>query len=149
MHQMDVVTAYLYGLLDSTIYMKAPPELIKRQTYNIQGEHQRTKENQITFTSQPFTTTTPQEVRTGHGQKVPEASRSRPIVLPKSGPIVPLKHKSISLAKNGYAIQIMRSLYGLKQSGRMWYQRFRDEMMIMGFTNEDIAPFLFIKKHDR
>ena len=35
MRQMDVVTAYLYGLLDSTIYMKAPPKLIKRQTYNI------------------------------------------------------------------------------------------------------------------
>ncbi|CAM6082427.1 unnamed protein product [Calypogeia fissa] len=35
MHQMDVVTAYLYGLLDTLIYMKAPPELITRNIYHI------------------------------------------------------------------------------------------------------------------
>ena len=158
MHQMDVVTAYLYGLLDSTIYMKAPPELIKRQRYHIKGEHIQTRKDPITFTSQPFTTKRPPEERTGHGPIVPEILRSGPIVpqalrsgtivLPRSGPFVPPRHKSISLAKNGYAVQIMRSLYGLKRSGRMWYQRFRDEMLTMGFTNEDIAPCLFIKKHD-
>jgi hypothetical protein len=29
MHQMDIVTAYLYGHLDKKIYMEAPPELIQ------------------------------------------------------------------------------------------------------------------------
>jgi hypothetical protein len=33
MRQMDVVTAYLYGLLDTSIYMKAPTELIKSLAY--------------------------------------------------------------------------------------------------------------------
>lgn len=28
MHLMDVVIAYLYGILDTKIYMKAPPELL-------------------------------------------------------------------------------------------------------------------------
>jgi hypothetical protein len=39
MHQLDVVTLYLYGLLDTTIYMKAPSELISRATFHIQREH--------------------------------------------------------------------------------------------------------------
>jgi hypothetical protein len=37
-------------------------------------------------------------------------------------------------------------MYGLKQGGWIWYQRCRDEMLAMGFHNEDIAPYLFIKK---
>lgn len=36
MHQMDVVTAYLYGELDKVIYMEAPPELIDRVNYHSQ-----------------------------------------------------------------------------------------------------------------
>jgi hypothetical protein len=38
MHLMDVVTAYLYGILNTQIYMKAPLELIKRVAFHIQGE---------------------------------------------------------------------------------------------------------------
>lgn len=38
MHPMDVVTAYLYRILDTEIYMKAPLGLIKRVTFHIQGE---------------------------------------------------------------------------------------------------------------
>jgi hypothetical protein len=34
MHQMDIVTAYLYGTLDKTIYMQAPPELVQRINYH-------------------------------------------------------------------------------------------------------------------
>jgi hypothetical protein len=37
-HLMDVVTAYLYGTLDTEIYMLAPPELIKRVQFHVQGE---------------------------------------------------------------------------------------------------------------
>nr|GEY93163.1 retrovirus-related Pol polyprotein from transposon TNT 1-94 [Tanacetum cinerariifolium] len=57
---MDVVTAYLYGSLDSDIYMKIP-----------------------------------------EGLKMPEACKSKPHEM--------------------FLIKMKRSLYGLKQSGRMWY----------------------------
>jgi hypothetical protein len=38
MHLMDVVMAYLYGVLDTKIYMKAPPKLISRAAFHIKGE---------------------------------------------------------------------------------------------------------------
>ena len=38
MHLMDVVTIYLYGILDTKIYMKAPPELITHAAFHIKGE---------------------------------------------------------------------------------------------------------------
>lgn len=38
MHLMDVVIAYLYGILDTKIYMKAPPELLQRIAFHVQGE---------------------------------------------------------------------------------------------------------------
>ena len=60
MYMMDVVTAYLYGSLDSDIYMKIP-----------------------------------------EGLKMPEALRSK--------------------SKGVCSVKLQRSLYGLKQSGRMWY----------------------------
>ncbi|KAD4585160.1 hypothetical protein E3N88_22761 [Mikania micrantha] len=65
MRLMDVVTAYLYGSLDSDIYMKIP-----------------------------------------EGFKIPEALGSKP--------------------KEMCSIKLQRSLYGLKQSGRMWYNRLSD-----------------------
>ena len=57
---MDVVTAYLYGSLDSDIYMKVP-----------------------------------------EGMKLPNPKANR----------------------NMYCVKLQKSLYGLKQSGRMWYNR--------------------------
>ena len=62
MHLMDVVTSYLYGSIDSDIYMKI-----------LEG----------------FT--------------LPEEKFSKP--------------------RGMYSIKLQRSLYGLKQSGRMWYNR--------------------------
>jgi len=58
MQLMDVVTAYLYGSLDSDIYMKVPDGI--------------------------------------------------PIPNPKA-------------SRNTYCVKLNKSLYGLKQSGRMWY----------------------------
>jgi hypothetical protein len=37
-------------------------------------------------------------------------------------------------------------MYGLKHSGRIWYQRYKDEMIALGFYNKEIAPCLFIKR---
>ena len=62
MQLMDVVTAYLYGDLDTEIYMKAP-----------------------------------------EGLPLPPSSASRP--------------------RSAHAVRLRRSLYGLKHSGRMWYNR--------------------------
>lgn len=85
MQLMDVVTAYLYGSLDTNIYMKVP-----------------------------------------EGLKLPETCTSKPRGL--------------------YSIQLKRSLYGLKQSGRMWYNRLSKSLLSEGFKNDSICPCVFIKK---
>ena len=83
MQLMDVVTAYLYGSLDSEIYMKVPD---------------------------------------GISLPNPEANR------------------------NMYCIKLQKSLYGLKQSGRMWYNRLSEFLTLKGYTNNDDCPCVFIKK---
>ncbi|KAJ9539391.1 hypothetical protein OSB04_032124 [Centaurea solstitialis] len=83
MQLMDVVTAYLYGDLDSEIYMKVP-----------------------------------------NGLTLPDSSKPR----------------------NAYAIKLKRSLYGLKQSGRMWYTRLSEYLIRKGYKNDELCPCVFIKK---
>lgn len=82
MQLMDVVTAYLYGSLDSEIYMKVPD-----------------------------------------GIQVPEETK-----------------------RNIYSVKLQRSLYGLKQSGRMWYNRLSEFLEGKGFIKNDDCPCVFIKK---
>jgi len=45
-----------------------------------------------------------------------------------------------------YSIRLQRSLYGLKQSGRMWFNRLSNFLLKRGYTNNDDCPFVFIKK---
>jgi hypothetical protein len=45
-----------------------------------------------------------------------------------------------------YSIKLQRSLYGLKQSGRMWYNRLSEYLLKEGFENNPICPCVFIKK---
>ena len=85
MHLMDVVTAYLYGSLDSDIYMTIL-----------------------------------------EGFKIPEALSTKP--------------------KEMYSIKLQRSLYGLKQSGRMWYNRLSDYLINKVYVNNVICSYIFIKK---
>ncbi|CAM8902104.1 unnamed protein product [Rhodiola kirilowii] len=85
MHLMDVVTAYLYGSLDTNIYMKIP-----------------------------------------EGFKMPAASSSMP--------------------RERYSVKLERSLYGLKQSGRMWYNRLSEYLLQKGYVNDPLCPCVFIKK---
>ena len=85
MRLMDVVTAYLYGSLDTDIYMRIP-----------------------------------------EGFKMPESLSSKP--------------------KELCAIKLQRSLYGLKQSGRMWYNRLSEHLTKEGYVNNPICPCVFIKK---
>jgi hypothetical protein len=77
------VIAYLYGSLDSDIYMKVP-----------------------------------------NGIDVPN---------PKA------KH-------NMYCVKLQKSLYGLKQSGRMWYNRLSEFLLRKGYTKNDDCPCIFIKR---
>ena len=80
---MDVVTAYLYGSLDSDIYMKVPD-----------------------------------------GIQIPNPNANR----------------------NMYCVKLKKSLYGLKQSGRMWYNRLSEFLLKKGYTNNDDCPCIFTKK---
>ena len=41
---------------------------------------------------------------------------------------------------------MQRSLYGLKQSGRMWYNRLSEYLLKEGYKNDPICPCIFIKK---
>ncbi|GKV50529.1 hypothetical protein SLEP1_g57232 [Rubroshorea leprosula] len=85
MRLMDVVTAYLYGSLDSDIDMKVPI-----------------------------------------GVKMPEAYNSMPREI--------------------FSIKLKQSLYGLKQSGRMWYNCLSEYLLKEGYENNPISPCVFTKR---
>jgi hypothetical protein len=53
-----------------------------------------------------------------------------------------------SKSRNIYSIKLQRSLYGLKQSGRMWYNRLSEYLLKEGFENNPICPCVFIKKSE-
>ena len=48
--------------------------------------------------------------------------------------------------RNMYSIKLQRSLYGLKQSSRMWYNRLSQYLLKVGYVNNSICPCVFIKK---
>ena len=87
MRLMDVITTYLYGMLENYIYMKVP-----------------------------------------EGFQLPQVNTSQP--------------------RNMYSIKLRRSLYGLKQSGRMWYNRLSEYLIKDGNINNPICPCVFIKKSE-
>nr|AQY61295.1 Pol [Coffea arabica] len=66
-------------------------------------------------------------MRISEGFNMPEACKSNP--------------------KNIYSIKLQKSLYGLKQSGRMWYNRLNECLTKEGYTNDPICPCVFIKKN--
>ncbi|CAM8888021.1 unnamed protein product [Rhodiola kirilowii] len=45
-----------------------------------------------------------------------------------------------------YSMKLKRSLYGMKQSGRMWYNRLSNYLLAQGFINNQICPCVFIKR---
>jgi hypothetical protein len=80
---MDVVTTYLYGSLDSDIYMKVSDEI---PVLNMHANH------------------------------------------------------------NMYCVKLIKSLYGLKQSGRMWYNQLKELLLNKCYSNNDDCPCVFIRK---
>ena len=51
-------------------------------------------------------------------------------------------------SRSMYSIKLQKSLYGLKQSGRMWYNCLSEYLLKEGFENNPICPCLFIKKSE-
>ncbi|CAL9011563.1 unnamed protein product, partial [Prunus brigantina] len=54
--------------------------------------------------------------------------------------------ESNTKSRNMYSIKLRRSLYGLKQSGQMWYNRLSEYLIKEGYINDPICPCVFIKK---
>jgi hypothetical protein len=47
---------------------------------------------------------------------------------------------------NMYCVKLIKSLYGLKQPGRMWYNRWKEFLLNKGYSNSDDCPCVFIRK---
>jgi hypothetical protein len=48
--------------------------------------------------------------------------------------------------RNMFSVRLQRSLYGLKQSRRMWFNRLSNFLLQRGYINNDDCPCVFIKK---
>jgi hypothetical protein len=55
---------------------------------------------------------------------------------------IPNMHANRSM----YCVKLVKSLYGLKQSGRMWYNRLKEFLVNKGYSNNDDCPCVFIIK---
>jgi hypothetical protein len=77
------VTTYLYGSLDSDIYIKVPDEI---PILNMHANH------------------------------------------------------------NMYCVKLVKSLYSLKQSGRIWYNQLKEFLLNKGYSNSDDYSCMFIRK---
>ena len=57
-----------------------------------------------------------------------------------------LKMDEFKKPRHIYSIKLQRSLYGLKQSDRMWYNRLSRYLQKNGYISNQICPCVFIKK---
>jgi hypothetical protein len=58
------------------------------------------------------------------------------------GIIVPNEH----IGRNMYCVKLNKSLYDLKQSVRMWYNRLKEFLLNKGYSKNDDCPCVFICK---
>ena len=45
-----------------------------------------------------------------------------------------------------YLVKLQQSIYDLKQSGRMWYNKFSEYLLNDRYINKQVCPCVFIKK---
>jgi len=94
---------------------------------------------------------TPLEDLKGKGNQVGPSTPMKQGLLPmhaKRQPTPDLKRKATK-PKSTHVVKVLRSIYGLKQSGRIWYKKFMAEMLSHNFINNDTTPCLFIKHVDK
>jgi hypothetical protein len=51
-----------------------------------------------------------------------------------------------NVGSNMYCIKLNKSLYGLKQSGRTWYNRLKEYLLNKGYSKNDDCPCVFIRR---
>jgi hypothetical protein len=49
-------------------------------------------------------------------------------------------------SRNMYCLKLVKFIYGLKQLGRMWYNRLKEFLLNKGYSNSDDCRFVFIRK---
>ncbi|KAM1331596.1 hypothetical protein ACFX2H_043749 [Malus domestica] len=59
---------------------------------------------------------------------------------------LPLTGSNSFRPRNTFSIRLRRSLYGLKQSGQMWYNLMSEYLTSQGYVNNELCPCMFIKK---
>ena len=56
--------------------------------------------------------------------------------------------EAYNISRDMCSIKLQKSLYSLKQSGRMWYNRLSEYLLKEGYANNTICPCFFIKRSD-
>ena len=59
-----------------------------------------------------------------------------------------LPEANSSVTQEDYSIKLNKSLYGLKQSGRMWYNRLSEYLLKEGYKNYSVCPCIFMKRSE-
>jgi hypothetical protein len=53
---------------------------------------------------------------------------------------------NVHVNRNMYCVKLIKLLYGLKQLGRIWYNRLKEFLLNKYYSNCDDCPYVFIRK---
>uniref|UniRef100_A0A1U7WMR6 Uncharacterized protein LOC104229005 n=1 Tax=Nicotiana sylvestris TaxID=4096 RepID=A0A1U7WMR6_NICSY len=120
----------------------------------------RVTKSHITAVNAPIRVDVPTEQYDNANESRPLLKRGRPIGSNDKNPrkrkgendqndhnmeaIAQEEHKDIIIDKTSQELQ--KSLYGLKQSWRIWYNRLSEYLLKDGYKNDPICPCIFIKR---